>query len=337
MEGDSWILYVLLLALILGGCYFSGTEIAYASSNRIRLKTQAENGSKKAKNAIYILDHFDKALTTLLIGDNIMHIGTSALATMLATHLWGEKSVFATTIVVTVVVFFFSEMLPKSFARSHADQASLSLSGSLRFFMRILTPIAWVFTQISTACAKLFGTSSAPSLTEAELEYMLESAESSPEIQGENEGKLISAAVAFDHVHARQIMQPVDQMEALELHTPVAEIAAFIQSHHHSRIPFFKEDLDHIVGVLHIRDFLRSYLRLGKQTRVRPLLHPVLFVSPEAPIDEVLRQMNGKKIQLAIVSENGSSLGMLTVEDILEELVGDIQDEEDEGTVSVHD
>lgn len=336
MEGDSWIYYVLLLALILGGCYFSGTEIAYASSNRIRLKTQAENGSRKAKNAIYILDHFENALTTLLIGDNVMHIGTSALATMLATHLWGEKSVFLTTIIVTVVVFFFSEMLPKSFARSHADQTSLAVSGSLRFFMHVLTPVAWLFTRISAACAKLFGTSSAPSLTEAELEYMLESAEESPEIQGENEGKLITAAVAFDHVTAEQIMQPAGEMEALELSISAEALAQFIRTHHHSRIPFYKGDPDHIVGVLHIRDFLRRYLRSGKQTLIRPLLHPAVFVSPETPIDEVLRQMNNQKMQLAIVRENERTLGVLTVEDILEELVGEIQDEEDEGTVTAH-
>ena len=148
MDSDSWLLYVLFFALILGGGYFASTEIAFASANKIRLKTQAETGDRRAKTAIYISEHFEKALTTLLIGNNIMHIGCSSLATVLATHLWGPSSVGAVTVVVTVIVFFVSEMLPKSYARSHADQVVLAFSGSLRFLIRVLTPFAWVFNQI---------------------------------------------------------------------------------------------------------------------------------------------------------------------------------------------
>lgn len=337
MDSDSWILYVLLLALLLGACYFSGTETAYASSNRIRLKTQAEAGSRKAKNAIFILDHFEKALTTLLIGNNVMHIGTSALATLLATHLWGERAVFWTTLVVTVVVFFFSEMLPKSFARSHADQSALAASVSLRLLMRVLTPVAWFFTRLSAACVKLFGAGSAPSLTEAELEYMLENAQEPPSPEEGQKKNLISSAVAFDHISVRQVMQPLEKIEALEIGTPVPQIAQFIETHRHSRIPFYRDDLNQIVGILHIRDFLRRYLRQGKRMRIKTMLHAAVFVSPDAPIDEVLRQMSSHKMQLAIVQEDGRTLGILTVEDILEELVGEIQDEEDrEGTVTAH-
>lgn len=338
MDSDSWLLYVLFFALILGGGYFASTEIAFASANKIRLKTQAETGDRRAKTAIYISEHFEKALTTLLIGNNIMHIGCSSLATMLATHLWGPGSVGIVTIVVTIIVFFVSEMLPKSYARSHADAVVLTFSRSLRLLMRILTPVAWVFNQISLLATRLFGVNQAPSYTEAELEYVLENAQDSAAIPQEPETRLISAAVAFDHIPALQVMQPAAQMEALPLDTPVADIAAYIKTHRHSRIPIYRDNPDHIIGILHIRDFLRVYLRQGEQTRLRALLNPPVFVSPDAPIDEVLRQMSSQRNHLAIVQDaQSSTLGLVTVEDILEELVGDIQDEEDEeGTVSSH-
>ena len=338
MDSNSWSLYVLLAALILGGGYFAGAEIAFASCNKIRLKTQAEAGNRTAQTAIYISEHFDNALTTLLIGNNIMHIGCSSLATLLANKLWGPSSVGPTTIVITLVVFFVSEMLPKSFCRSHADQVVLWLAGSLRFLMKVFKPLAWFFSSISALCVKLFGSSQAPSFTEAELETMMETAQESPALHQEKDDNLLSAAMAFDHVCARQVMQPVGEMEALEQSTPAREIAAFAQSHHHSRIPIYRGTVDNIVGVIHIRDYLRDYLRHGDKTRLRTKMNPPAFVSPETPVDEVLQQMSSHRVQLAIVrDEHGKTLGVLTVEDILEELVGEIQDEEDaEGTVKAH-
>ena len=140
------------------------------------------------------------------------------------------------------------------------------------------------------------------------------------------------------HISARQVMQPVDCMEALELSTSLDDIAAFIRSHSHSRIPFYRGSIDNIVGVVHIRDFLRSYLKQGKKTRLRALMNPPAFVSPETPVDEVLLEMSNHRVQLAIVRDDqGKTLGVLTVEDILEELVGEIWDEEDtEGMVKQH-
>ena len=202
MDSDSWLLYVLLVALILGGGYFAGAEIAFASCNKIRLKTQAESGSARAKTAIFISEHFDNALTTLLIGNNIMHIGCSSLATLLATRLWGPGSVGATTVAITLIVFFVSEMLPKSFCRSHADTVVLAFAGSLRFLMRLLSPVAWIFNRISALCAKLFGGKKAPSFTEDELTTMMESAQASPALHQENEDRLLTAAMAFDHISA---------------------------------------------------------------------------------------------------------------------------------------
>lgn len=338
MDGDSWLSYVLLAMLILGGGYFAGAEIAFASCNKIRLKTHAEAGNPRAKTALYISEHFDSALTTLLIGNNIMHISCSALATVLATSLWGAGAVGPTTVVITLIVFFVSEMLPKSFARSHADGAVLMLAGSLRFLMRVLKPVAFVFSKISAACTRIFGAKSAPSFTEAELESVLETADSASAQGTEKEERLLSAAVAFDHIQASQIMLPAAQVEALSITASAGAILDFAQTHRHSRIPVYREDINNILGVIHIRDFLRSYLKKGNRTRLRSLMNPPAFVSPEAPIDEVLREMSSHRVQLAIVRDpQGTTLGILTVEDILEELVGEIEDEEDaEGTVIPH-
>ena len=338
MDSNSWLLYVLLVALILGGGYFAGAEIAFASCNKIRLKTQAEAGDSRSKTAMYISEHFDNALTTLLIGNNIMHIGCSSLATLLATHLWGPSSIGPTTIVITLVVFFISEMLPKSFCRSHADSMVLFFAGSLRFLMRILKPVALLFSGISALCAKLFGSKPCPSFTEEELETMMESAQTSPALHQEDEDRLLTSALAFDHITARQAMQPVEKMEALEVMTAAKDIAAFAQSHTHSRIPIYRGTVDNIVGVIHIRDYLRTYLHQGNKTRLRAMMNPPAFVQPDTPIDEVLQQMSNHRVQLAIVRDhNHKTLGVLTVEDILEELVGEIQDEEDtEGTVKHH-
>ena len=338
MDSNSWLLYVLLVALIIGGGYFAGAEIAFASCNKIRLKTQAEAGDARSKSAMYISEHFDNALTTLLIGNNIMHIGCSSLATLLATKLWGPAAVGPTTIVITLVVFFVSEMVPKSFCRSHADLMVLFFASSLRFLMRILKPIAWLFSSISVICAKLFGSKPCPSFTEAELETMMETAQASPALHQENEDRLLTATMAFDHITARQAMQPVDKMEALEIMTSAKDIAAFAQEHTHSRIPIYRGTVDNIVGVIHIREYLKNYLKHGERTRLRAMMNPPAFVQPDTPIDEVLTQMSNHRVQLAIVrDQNHKTLGVLTVEDILEELVGEIQDEEDtEGMVKQH-
>ena len=303
MDSNSWLLYVLLVALIIGGGYFAGAEIAFASCNKIRLKTQAEAGDSRSKTALFISEHFDNALTTLLIGNNIMHIGCSSLATLLATHLWGPSSIGPTTLVITLVVFFISEMLPKSFCRSHADMMVLFFAGSLRFLMRVLKPIAWLFSSISTICAKLFGSKPCPSYTEAELETMMETAQASPALHQENEDRLLTSAMAFDHITARQAMQPVEKMEALEIMTSAKDIAAFAQNHTHSRIPIYRGTIDNIVGVIHIREYLRTYLRNGSKTRLRAMMNPPAFVQPDTPIDEVLAQMSSHRVQLAIVRD----------------------------------
>ena len=330
MDGGSTLyLFVLLFLLILGGGYFAATEIAFASANVIRLRTRAEGGDPRAKKAVYISEHFDQALTTLLIGNNVMHIGSASIATLLAKRLWGLGAVTATTIVLTVVVFFVSEMTPKRFARGHADAFALATAGSLRFLMKALKPVAAGFTAISAFLGKLLGGKSAPTVTEEELTDLLDSAGERTELTDE-EGKLLSSAMAFDRKTAAQVMTPLARVVTLSADTPPAEAVAFARAQRHSRVPVWSGKPDRIIGILYLRDLLKSWLREGDRLSLRALLQKPVSVSGSTPIDEALRAKNGKHVHLAVVRDGHDlPVGVVTAEDILEELVGEIYDEED--------
>lgn len=327
--GSTTLLFVLLITLILGGGYFASTEIAFASAGAIRLRTRADAGDKRARNAVYIMEHFDRALTTLLIGNNIMHIGSASIATLLAKRLWGLGAVTWSTIVLTVVVFFVSEMTPKRIARGHADAFALATAGSLRFLMKLLKPFTSFFTAISAFVGRLAGGETPPTVTEEELSDLLESAGERINLS-EEEGKLLANAMAFDRTTARQVMTPVSDVSALSIDTPPAAAVEFAKKQHHSRVPVFRGDKSHIVGVLYLRDLMQAFLRDGERLSLRPLLQKPVTVAADAPIDEALRSINAKHAHFALVRDGRDTLlGIVTAEDILEELVGEIYDEED--------
>lgn len=328
--GSTTFLFILLVFLILGGGYFAAAEIAFASAGVIRLRTRADAGDRRAKNAVYIVDHFEQALTTLLIGNNVMHIGSASLAALLAKRLWGLGAVTWSTIVLTVVVFFVSEMTPKRFARSHADAFALAVAGSLRFLMKVLKPVAAMFTAISSFMSRLLGGTSAPTVTEEELSDLLEGGGERIDLPAE-EGQLLSSAMAFDRITARQVMTPLEDVKSLSLYTPPAEAVAFAQKQRHSRVPVWRGDSAHVVGVLYLRDLLKAWLREGEQLSLPALLQKPVSVTADAPIDEALRSMNEKRAHFALVRDGRDKLlGVVTAEDILEELVGEIYDEEDD-------
>lgn len=328
MDSGSWILYVLLLVLILGGGYFAGAETAFASVNRIRLKNQAESGSERAKTAVYITEHFEEALSSVLVGNNIMHISTASLATLLARRLWGSGAVAWSTIVITIVVFFVSEMLPKTLAGSHSEAFCLALAPSLRLLMRVLSPISFFFTGIGNRLTRLFGAKSAPTVTEEELQDLIEGMECADDADKE-QSQLLRSAMAFDHKTAQQVMTPYAQAEVLDAGLSPGELLAFCKASRHSRVPVTRRQGGGVVGVLFLRDYIKAWMDGGERTQLRPLLRQPLLVPPQVPIDELLRTMSRRKIQLAIVAEDaGTPLGLVTVEDILEELVGDFGEAE---------
>ncbi len=329
MDSDSLLLYCGLLALILGGGYFACAETAFASSNNIRIKNRAEKGDQRAKDALYVLDHFDKALSTLLVGNNIMHIGTASLATLLVTRLWGAGAVVYSTIVTTMVVFFISEMLPKSFAREYPETTALFLAGSLRFLMKILSPVTLVFSWLGNWVSKFFAKAQSPSVTEDELYDIIESIADNGKMQAA-ESKLIFSALRFDDITAQEILTSRVSVVGVEVESTYSEILDTIKNNKFSRLPVYRETLDDILGILNIRRFVKSYLQNGESVPVTELMDEPYFVHKKKRIDDLLDEMSAQRLHMAVVRDDfGGTMGIVTVEDILEELVGEIWDETD--------
>lgn len=330
MDSDSWLLLFILLLLIIGGGYFAATEIALASANKIRIKTMADSGDRRAKRVSYILSHFDKALTTLLIGNNIMHIGASTLATVLVVRLWGDWAVTLSTIILSVVVFLFSEMLPKSYAKSKAEDFSLSVSGSLVFLMKLLTPITFIFSSVSNLMAKLFRSEAEPTVTEEELYDIIDEIAEEGTMDQQRSG-LIRSALDFDDITVADILTSRVDLVAIDSELSPSEIVERIKNSRHSRLPVYEDTIDNIIGILGIRKYLKAYMEQGDKLDLRSLLDETLYVHKSMLIDELLRSMQSKKRHMAVVTDDyGGVMGIVTIEDILEELVGEIWDEDDE-------
>lgn len=330
MDDGSWLSWAIILLLILAAFYFAMSETAFASVSRIRVKTEMDKGDYRAKKAMFVLDHFDKAITTILIGTNIVHIVAAAMVTLLVTDIWGVSFVTLSTIIMTLVVFFFGEMLPKSIGKKYSGRLSLSLASSLCFFMRIFSPLAGVLTAIGQGTAKLVKCDEEFTVTEDELYDIIENMKDEGEL-GAEKGELVHSALMFADVAVESIVTPRVDLAAIDIRTPAEDILAFVKASTHSRFPVYNGSIDNIVGVLQIRKFIRAYIKQGGNMDIRPLLDKVHFAHQSTKIDELLGEMSRKKINMAVVTDNyGGTLGIVTVEDILEELVGDIWDEDDD-------
>jgi putative hemolysin len=328
MDSDSWIQIILLVLLIMGAAYCAASEISYASVNKIRMKNYAENGDNRAKKAMYISNNFDQALTTLLIGNNLTHIGFASLATLISTQLWGVESVKYTTIAATVIVFLFSEMIPKSYAKVNNLKIALAVSGSLSALMKIFSPVASLFMFIGHILSKLFPERQEPAITEEELYDIIEAAKEEG-VLDTNKQELVNSAFYFDGITAGDILTLRENIVALDIDSTQEEILKKIQTQKYSRLPVYKGSIDNIIGILQVRKFLKLYIK-HDVFNVRDLLLEPHFISKEAPIDDILKEMSNKKLHISIVVDDlGKTLGVVTVEDILEELVGEIWDEED--------
>lgn len=334
---DSIPLWIAFALFVVGGAYFAATESSFSAVNKIKVKTLADNGNKRARGVLYVLNRFDKALTTLLVGNNVTKIAAASVATIIATNIFAPKGVdvnsFAFSIAVsatsTAVVFLFSEMIPKSFANDRCESVSLFFQGSLRFLMRILSPIVAFFNLILKAVSRLFsGNEAEPSITEDELMEIIDTVEEEGVVD-ESQGDMLKSALEFGDTTVADIMTMARDMEALNAAANTAEVLQAIRDTNHSRIPVYAGNTDHIIGTLRIRTFLTEYRRNPK-VKVRSMLSAPYFVREDAKIDDLLTDMRQHKHHMALVrDENKKIVGLVTIEDILEELVGEIFDEED--------
>lgn len=338
---DSIPLWIVFAICVIGGAYFAATESSFSAVNKIKVKTLADDGNRRAKGVMYVLGRFEKALTTLLVGNNVTKIAGASVFTIIATDIMrtqlGKGDDFinsfgfsiACSAASTAIIFLFSEMIPKSFANDRAQSVSMFFQGSLRLLMKLLTPFSAFFGLISTAASRLFASKEPePSITEDELIEIIDTVEEEGVVD-EEQGDLLKSALEFGDTVVGDIMTMAKDIEMLNVAASTAEILEVIRSTNHSRIPVYSGSTDHIVGTMRIRSFLTEYHK-NPRIKARSVLAAPYFVKETAKIDDVLTDMRQHKRHMAMVQdENKKIVGLVTIEDILEELVGEIFDEED--------
>lgn len=329
MDDGSRLPWIIAALLLVCAAFFAVTETSMASASRSRIKASAERGDFRAKKTLYVLDNFDLAISTLLICTNIVHIAAASIATLAVTRKWGVSAVSISTIITTIVVFFAGEMLPKSVAKKYSDTLALSCAPVLCFFMKLFAPLSKLLTWIGQAAAKLTPGDSQISVTEDELYDIIEDMTEEGSLD-EDQGDLISSALQFGDVTVESVLTPRVDIVAININSSHAELLSLIKSTNHSRLPVYEGSIDNIIGVLQIRKYIKAYLRLGENLDIKPMLDEVFFVHQSTNIDELLPILSKRKLNIAVVTDNyGGTLGIVTVEDILEELVGEIWDEDD--------
>lgn len=325
----SIILYAILI--LLSG-YFSGTEISLASVNRIHMMSKASKGQKSAERVLYVLDNFDEALSVLLIGTNILHIGCATIATAI-TMPYGAKWVTVATLVTTVLIFVFGEILPKNLARACNEKFAELSCLPLMILMKVLKPLSLVFTSFTSLISKPFKKHSENQVTMTE-EELTDIVENISEEDGfdEEKGELVKSALHFSNSTALDVMTPWDEVEKISLALKTPEILKIVKNSAHSRIPVTDRN-GNIKGILQIRKFLKAYMRSKNHSVIMAsILDYPYFVNQDEAIDDILTDMSNHRRNLSFVKNGeGEVVGILTVEDILEELVGEIYDEDDVG------
>lgn len=324
----------IIAVLLVLSAICSATETAFSSCNRIRLKKMADGGSKSAAKALYICDNFDKALTAILIGNNVVNIASSSLMTVIFTEKFGSGSVGMATAVMTVLVLVFGEILPKSLAKENAESFSTLMAAPLSAFMFIITPLIFIFTGIKKLATKIVGNGSdAPSVTEEELKYIIDEIKDEGVLE-EQESDLVRSALDFDEKTINKILVPRVSVAAVEISDSIEEIRDLFIQTKYSRLPVYKEDIDHIVGVIHQADFFEMYVSEGKND-INEIMSDPIYITENKKISETLRVMQREKTHMAvIIDQYGGTAGICTLEDIIEELVGEIYDESDEEDTS---
>ena len=341
MGSDSIPLWIIFFICVIGGAYFAATESSFSAVNKIRIKSLADDGKKRAKGVLSVLNRFDKALTTLLIGNNVTKIAGATVFTILATDFFADRfgkseeylasfefSVIC-SVLSTVIIFLFSEMIPKSFANDRSETVSLFTQSSLRFLIKTLMPISSLFNLISDFVTRLFGQKeTAPSITEDELAQIIDTAEEEG-IVDEEQSDMFKSALEFTRTTVGKIMTMSKDVSAVYVNSTPDEVLSVLLNTFHSRLPVMAANSDRIVGILRVRSYLREY-RKNPRVNVRSVMTTPYIVRDTAKIDNLLTHMRQHKIQMAIVQDYRKQVvGLVTVEDILEEIVGEIYYEED--------
>ncbi len=322
-------LSILLIAILVAlSAFFSSTETAFSSINRIRMQNYAEDGNEKAKLVLKIANQYDKALSTILIGNNIVNIASTAVATLFFTKLCGaERGAAVSTVVMTLAVLTFGEILPKNFAKANSEKIAMGVAGILNMLMWLLTPIVAVFVKMSAALNK--NVDEQPSVTEQELKYIIETIKEEGVLE-EQESELAQSALEFDDIVVQEILTPRVDMAALNVDDTQQHILKIVEEEGYSRMPVYKDTIDNIIGIVRVKDILFRVAH-NEPIELEKILRPCTYVHRTMKIAQLLNLLRRNKNYVAIITDDyGGTMGMVTMEDILEELVGDIWDESDE-------
>ena len=331
MDDGSKTLWVALVILVGFSAFFSASETAFSSLNQIRLKSRAEDGDSSAARVLNMAEQYDKLLSTILIGNNIVNIAAASIGTILFTQMLGaERGATVSTIVLTIIVLIFGEVTPKSLAKEMPEKVATAVSPFLVLLMALMTPLTWLFTQWKKLLGHFVHSGEADTITEGELMTMVSEAENDGELT-DRESELIRSAIEFDDVEVEEILTPRVDVVAVEDDIPLEELAQTFAESGYSRLPVYHGTIDNIIGVVHEKDFYIA--RLKKATKIDDLVVPTLYTTGSTQISQLLRTLREQHHHLAVVvDEYGGTEGIITLEDILEELVGEIWDEHDEVT-----
>ncbi|MDD6225616.1 MAG: hemolysin family protein [bacterium] len=328
---DPNIIYAVAIAVcVMLSAFFSAIETAASFTNTIRMKNYAENGNKKAKTVLYILDHFDKSLTAILICNNVVNLSCSSIATLLCLNLFGDAGAAISTGATTLLVLTFGEIVPKCLAKEHCDAMMLRLGGFLKGITIILTPLIFIFIKIKELAIFVTGGSQqAPDVTEDELKSLVETIEEQGVLE-ESEREMVQSVLDFDEKTAIEILTPRVDVTAIDVDDDFKTIKEIVFENRYSRIPVYEDTIDHIIGILHTRDFVEE-LANGKTPDIRKLIQPAYFIFNTQKLSNILSEFKRKKLHIAVVTdEYGGTLGIVTMEDLIEEIVGEIWDEDEE-------
>ena len=328
-------LIIALVFLVACSAFFSASETAFSSLNQIRLKSRAEDGDASAARVLAMAEKYDKLLSTILIGNNIVNIAAASIGTIIFTKMLGEeRGATVSTMVLTVVVLIFGEVTPKSLAKEMPETVATAVSPMLNLLMVLFTPLTWLFSQWKRLLGHFVHSTEEDTITEGELMTMVSEAENDGELT-DRESELIRSAIEFDDVEVEEILTPRVDVVAVEDNTSLEEVAQTFAESGYSRLPVYHDTIDNIIGVVHEKDFYLA--RLKKETSLEELVKPTLYTTGSTQISQLLRTLREQHHHLAVVvDEYGGTEGIITLEDILEELVGEIWDEHDEIEVLLH-
>ena len=324
-------LWAALVILVGFSAFFSASETAFSSLNQIRLKSRAEDGDSSAARVLAMAEQYDKLLSTILIGNNIVNIAAASIGTIIFTKMLGaERGATVSTMVLTIVVLIFGEVTPKSLAKEMPETIATAVAPVLSLLMLVLTPLTWLFSQWKRLLSHFVHSSESDTITEGELMTMVSEAENDGELT-DRESELIRSAIEFDDVEVEEILTPRVDVVAVADDISLEELAQTFAESGYSRLPVYHGTIDNIIGVVHEKDFYIA--RLKKATKIDDLVAPTLYTTGSTQISQLLRTLREQHHHMAVVvDEYGGTEGIITLEDILEELVGEIWDEHDEVT-----